>query len=400
MIDGLPSLAPLLEAASDPAAATARLVASGARVLGLQCANLPAELPHALGLHPLRLMLRPEPATRAPALYQTFACSWAQALLDQALAGHLAGLVGVSFGCNTCDSIQNLPAIWRDRVQAPAAIASLRFPALGEGEAARELLAFELERWGRWLASLAAREAVAAPRREERSGPWLDRARLADSARLFNRIRAALRGLHGLAREERLPYSLLQAASLGSELLPRAYAAELLEAALREAGADRREPRATRARVALVGGVLDDLRLLRFLEERGVQCVLDDTCALGRSFEPAMDLDPEDALADLAARHLRRSPCPVVSGSGPRRSAAIVAAIHEQRVGGVILIPYRGCEPHGFDNVLIGRALKAEGVPQLLIEIDPHWGGPSWGTIANRLEAFLEMISGVTDDLY
>lgn len=378
------SLGPLLAAAEDPAAATARLLASGARVVGLQCANLPAELPHALGLHPLRLILRPEPATRAASLYQSFACSWVQALLDQALAGHLAGFSAVSLGCNTCDSIQNLPALWRGRVPAPA-LASLRFPALGEGDAARALFAVELERWTGQLAALAD----VAP---------LDRTRLADSARLFNRIRAALRGLLELARAERFPYSLIQAAALGSELLPREQAAGLLEAALAEAGSAPGPAPRERARVALVGGVLDDLRLLRFLEERGLQCVLDDTCALGRSFEPAMDLDPGDARADLARRHLRRSPCPVISGSGPRRSAALAAAVRAQRIAGVILCPYKGCEPHSFDNVLLGRALEEARVPFISVEIEPHFG--SWATIANRLESFVEMIAGVTDDLY
>jgi benzoyl-CoA reductase/2-hydroxyglutaryl-CoA dehydratase subunit BcrC/BadD/HgdB len=379
------SLGPLLAAAEDPAAATARLLASGARVVGLQCANLPAELPHALGLHPLRLILRPEPATRAASLYQSFACSWVQALLDQALAGHLAGFAAVSLGCNTCDSIQNLPALWRGRVPAPA-LASLRFPALGGGDAARALFATELERWAEKLAALSD------------EGAPLDRARLADSARLFNRIRAALRGLHELARAERFPYSLIQAAALGCELLPREQAAGLLEAALAEAGAAPAAPSRERARVALVGGVLDDLRLLRFLEERGLQCVLDDTCALGRSFEPAMDLEAGDALADLARRHLRRSPCPVISGSGPRRSAALVAAVHAQRIAGVILCPYKGCEPHSFDNVLLARALEDARVPFIAVELEPHFG--SWATIANRLESFIEMIAGVTDDLY
>ncbi len=381
------SLAPLVEAAQDPAAAAERLAASGLRLLGLQCPNLPAELPHALGFHPLRLMLRPEPALRSPALLQTFACSWVQALLDQALAGRFAHLAGVSLGCNTCDSIQNLPALWRGRALRPA-LASLRFPALGAGSAARALLATELERWARSLGALAG---------EGEGG--VDPARLAASARLFNRIRAALRGLQALARAERLPYSLLQAASLGSELVPRELAAELLERALAEAGAALPAPPHERARVALVGGVLDDLRLLRFLEERGVHCVLDDTCALGRSFEAEVDLDPGDALADLARRHLRRSPCPVIAGSGPRRAAALAAAVREQQVAGVILIPYRGCEPHAFDNVLLGRALETARVPFITVEIEPQLEG-SWGTIANRLEAFVEMIGGVTDDLY
>jgi benzoyl-CoA reductase/2-hydroxyglutaryl-CoA dehydratase subunit BcrC/BadD/HgdB len=380
LIGAAPALEPLLRAASDPAAAVARISAAGGRVLGLQCRSIPEELPHALGLHPWRLWLKPEPPLRSSAFLQTFCCTWVQALLDQALGGSLRDLFGVVFSCNTCDSMQHLPDIWRRTVGAPGAgqICAVRFPARAEGCAARELLEKELDGLSRWL--------------EQRTAERLVPSRLEASARLFNRIRGAFRGLQTLAAAGRVPYSLLHAASVGAQALDRQRVADLLDTALEQLSTAGPISVGGRARVMVVGGILDDPRLLLWLEARGAQCVDDDICALGPSFEAEADLDPTDALLDMAQRHLRRSPCPVTVGSAARRGESLLERAARHRASGVVFVPFRGCEPHGFDNVLLGRALSERSIPHLVLEVEPHLG--NLGQLTTRLEAFVEMLSG------
>jgi benzoyl-CoA reductase/2-hydroxyglutaryl-CoA dehydratase subunit BcrC/BadD/HgdB len=100
----------------------------------------------------------------------------------------------------------------------------------------------------------------------------------------------------------------------------------------------------------------------------------------------------------MARRHLRRSRCPVhVHSAGPR-GAALVHKVKRSDARGVILLPYKGCEPHGFDNVLLVERLDQVKIPHVTLEIEPHLG--NWGQITTRLEAFLEMFSEVGDDLY
>jgi len=380
-----PPVRRVLELAADAPGAAARLAAQGKRVIGLVCPNLPEELPHALGLTPVRIVVRPEPVVRSPEVLQTFCCTWVQALLDQALRGQLAPLHGLTFPCNTCDSLQNLPDIWRHTVERPGpeALFSLRLPVVNEGEAALGLLRAEIDGWTSWL--------------EARAGAPLEPARLAASARLFNRVRAALRRLQQLAAQGQIGYSLVQAAALASQTHDRAEIADLLDQITEIAAVAPRAGEA-RARVVLAGGYLDDTRLLEWLEERDAAVVDDDSCAISRTFEPAVDLDPQEPLADLARRHLRRSRCPVQLGSGTARRDTLVQKIRRAEAQGAILLPYKGCEPHAFDNVILAEELSRLGLPHITLEIEPHLG--SWGQLTTRLEAFLEMFSVVDDDLF
>src|SRR5512135_3716599 len=130
------ALEPLLQVAADPCSAALSAAAAGRKILGLQCARLPEELPHALGLQPWRLAVRRAPTRIAPSVLQTFSCTWVQSLLDQALSGDFAGLWGVVFAANTCDSLQNVPDIWRRTVQSgPGHLHVMHLPARCEGRA-------------------------------------------------------------------------------------------------------------------------------------------------------------------------------------------------------------------------------------------------------------------------
>lgn len=380
----------LSEVAADPSAEARRLAKAGSRVLGLLCPNLPEELPHAMGLSPFRVVVRPTPPTRSAEHLQTFSCTWVQAVLDQALRGAFAHLWGLVFPCNTCDSFQNLPDIWSRSVEAPGrdALYTLHFPIKTSGAAPLQMLEAELEAWRRWL--------------EQRTGRELAPEALAASARLYNRIHASLRRLQAMASAGALPYLRLQSAAIAAQCMDRAQVADLLDEALEQlpsegsaqtSGLDDDEEFG-RARVMIVGGYLDDPLLLTWLHEHDADVVADDTCALDRIFQPEADLDPGDPLAEMARRHLRRSPCPVHLSSAERRAARLLRQIRKHRVQGVIFVPYKGCEPHAFDNVILAEALdrRRPAIPHITLEVEPHLG--SWGQLSTRLEAFIEMLAG------
>ena len=128
---------------------------------------------------------------------------------------------------------------------------------------------------------------------------------------------------------------------------------------------------------------------LRLTTERALE-------ATNRDMEDTLGNVSGDDPADMARRHLRRSPCPVQLQSAARRAAALSQTIRRGRAEGVVLLPYKGCEPHAFDNVILAQSLDQLGVPHITLEIDPHLGG--WGQITTRLEAFVEMLDGVGDD--
>lgn len=267
---------------------------------------------------------------------------------------------------------------------APDALYTLHFPIKTTGDAPIQLLEAELEAWRRWL--------------EQRTGKELEPDALAASARLYNRIRASLRRLQALASTGALPYLRLQSAAIAAQCMDRAQVADLLDEALEQLeGIEQTssvDDEFGRARVIIVGGYLDDPLLLTWLHEHDADVVADDTCALDRIIQPEADLDPGDPLAEMARRHVRRSPCPVHLCSAERRATRLLRQISEHEAQGVIFIPYKGCEPHAFDNVILAEALdrRQPAIPHITLEVEPHLG--SWGQLTTRLEAFIEMLAG------
>jgi benzoyl-CoA reductase/2-hydroxyglutaryl-CoA dehydratase subunit BcrC/BadD/HgdB len=251
-----------------------------------------------------------------------------------------------------------------------------------QGEAPVRFFAEELSAWRRWL---------------ERFGGEITSSKLERSAHLHNRIRSMLRKLQQRVSEGRLPYFWLHAATVAAQSMERELVVDLLDQALAELDALTIEgEHNNRPRIIVIGAILDHPRPLRWLADHNVEVVTDDTCAIARSFEEAMDLDLDDPFADMAKRHLRRSPCPVQLDSAARRCTRLAQQIRRYRAQGVVFFPYKGCEPHGFDNVILAESLDRQKVPHLTLEIDPHLG--SWGQITTRLEAFVEMLSGELDD--
>lgn len=374
---------PLLEAGADPRRAAAQASAAGRRVVAAQCPLVPPELIHALGLSPWRLSAPPTPPDQTSHQLQTFCCSWIQAILDQALKGSLSHLTGVVLSCTPCDSMRSLPDIWRRSVSAPRPdwLYTIKFPAHRDGEEVGDFVSEELAIFQRWL--------------ELRAGEVLEPDRLAASAALFNRIRAALRALQRLTAQQQIPASTFQQAAIGAQVMDPAEAAELLELLLEHAAAGELRPPERSPRLMLVAGQLDDLRLLMWLEEKGATCVAIESCNMNHFFEASADLDPVDPLADLSRRHGRRPPCATCSGSADLRGRRLHQTINELGVQGVVFLPLRGCDPHEFDNALMTAGLEPLGVPHLTLEIDPQWS--SWGQLTNRLEAFLELVGGLPD---
>jgi hypothetical protein len=80
-----------------------------------------------------------------------------------------------------------------------------------------------------------------------------------------------------------------------------------------------------------------------------------------------------------------------VSEQAKRRQREETAAALDLQ--GVLLLRYRGCEAHAFDAVALARALDSERLPCLQLELEP--GEPISAQAATRLEAFLEMLSGL-----
>ncbi|MEE9491407.1 MAG: 2-hydroxyacyl-CoA dehydratase family protein, partial [Dehalococcoidia bacterium] len=185
-------------------------------------------------------------------------------------------------------------------------------------------------------------------------------------------------------------------------------------------------------RLMIVGSPLDNLDLLRLVEdELGAIVVTDDTCTGTRycyGITPSsLDGDPLEAIADRYL--LGRAPCPNkhsvtrwiqciscpyravgcfqlapaprgelaenISLPMPKRMCRFrhmlqLAASH--KVEGVLVVIQKFCDVHGFDYPHVAQVFEGVGVPTQLIDVE---NVISPGQISTRVQAFLEMLQPV-----
>ena len=385
-----------------------RLVAAGADPLahrpsdrpslGYVCSYVPEEVILAAGFHPVRLGARPGPTGPADSLLQTFACSFARALLDGLLSGRAVGLSGVVFAY-TCDSLRAAMEAWKVRAPAGSFIHFLNLPARLEGPGVDTYAASEVQRLADALAGVKGGRQVTAER-------------LAEATRLVADLRRSLGRLDRVrsSRPDLLPGSVFIAVARGAQALERSEAARLLAAladefeaaaavgsatavrsaaAVGSAGAAARPPQtAGRPRLLVSGGYLETEQPLRLIEESGADIVADDLCLGWRRIAFAEDDEPS-GLAELAARYLRRVPCAAKHPPEPRFDFVIRLADEHQVAGGVFLLQ-KFCDPHAFDYPALRDRLEATGRPTLLLEVEQ--GSVASGQARTRLEAFVERL--------
>lgn len=443
------ALEPLLAAGADPRGYLARPGRAGGRpAVGYVCSYVPEEVILAAGLHPVRLGARPGPAGPADTYLQSFACSFARALLDGLLTGSLmalgaasggspgqagrspggpaGGLAGVAFAY-TCDSLRAVFEAWRRRAPAGTLAHFLNLPARVEGPGVEAYAASEFKRFGEALCAVDGSRPVTPEG-------------LVAASRVTRAVREGLSRLAAVrsARPDLLPGSLFLAAARGASVLDReeagrvlAAAAERLEgqtaataAAASEAagratpGAGTAAARATgstgvpplRPRLLVSGGFLETEQPLRLIEEAGASVVADDLCLGGRWFacwpEAGAAGDAEagtrtgaagaghaggdgDPFLGLAAAYLGRVPCP--SKHPPaRRFEFVTREAAARRVDGVIFLVQKFCELHAFDYPALRDLVEGAGRPSLLIEVEQ--GGIPSGQARTRLEAFVERL--------
>jgi benzoyl-CoA reductase/2-hydroxyglutaryl-CoA dehydratase subunit BcrC/BadD/HgdB len=143
-----------------------------------------------------------------------------------------------------------------------------------------------------------------------------------------------------------------------------------------------------RARLMVVGGHLHDPEFIRIIESQGGLVVADRFCTGSIPGLAPVDENGSDALATLAEHSFRKTLCPRMMENFPLRLEAIVDAVREYRVDGVVLEVIKFCDLWGVDSVPLVGALREQGIPVLKLEREYRLTGE--GQLRTRVQAFLE----------
>ncbi len=365
------SIAPFEEAIRSGRQRFETLAVSGNKILGYFCTYTPVELIHAANFIPIRLMGEATVTTRADALTPNFICPFLRRTLEDALNGKYKFLSGVVQGY-TCDAACGLINIWAENIGGEI-FHSLPLPYNDTPEARRFL------RSGIWEFAEKLNQA----------GGRFSEASLEKSLRLYAEIRRAVLALYQLRYDGRLPLNageMLTMVQAGFVMRPEDFLEELkkLPATLKNI-----TPSAPCGVPVLVSGSLVETpRILDVLEESGGRVVADDLCTGFRHFHPATG-EGDGPVDQLIDRYMRRFPCPARARAVDRASH-LIHLTRESGAKGVVFLLQKFCTPHLADLPILFEALKKEGVPGMIFEMEET--GLMEGQLRTRLEGFFEMI--------
>ena len=354
----------------------------GRRAFGTLCTYAPEEILHAAGFVPVRLLSLPLPlpyqgrgegrGDTSEAHLQSYTCSLARRILEQALQGRFDFLDGVLFS-HTCDTMQGLADIWRLNFPSQFVATVVQPVALASPHAQAYLVA-ELRQL---MVRLEAQFDIT-----------ITDDALRASISLYNQNRDLLRQLYAV--RERLSSVAVWQAVTAATLMPKEEHNALLARVVGTMAGDVAIPaQSPQTRLLLTGATLDDATLLAIIEAAGARVVADDLCTGARYFDtPVAGGDPIEALAQ---RQLQRLPCPCKHRSLDARAQHLLNLATQHHADGVIFVLKKFCEPHAWDYPYLAAALTKAGVPHLLLETEQTTPVEQ---VRTRVEAFLEMLHG------
>ncbi len=365
------SIQPFEETARNSPSHLRALSASGRKILGYFCTYTPVEVLHASGFIPIRLLGGSGQTDRANAHLPDFICPFMKLSLEKALAGSYDFLSGMVQGYS-CDAACGLVNIWKG-IFKDRLFHSMPIPYNNTRESRTYYQSAVLELVGR-LKTIGGRFSETA---------------LKDSMNLYARIRSLQLQLYSLRHQGNPAVSsrnLMTIVDAGFLMPPEKYLA-MLENFLSNLA-----PNSTAIKdglpVLVTGSLIEDPGILNIIESSGGRIVADDLCNGYRQLVPP-DGQGETSMDRVIDRYMNRFPCPARSRAVERIRLILDLAV-DSGAKGVIFVLQKFCTPHLADYPTVSEALKTNGLPSILIEMDETWQMEA--QLKTRMEGFFEMM--------
>ena len=391
----------------------------GKKIIGYMCSYVPEEIIYAAGGIPIRLFTNEEPPSLADNFMQNYYCTFARSILHQGLGqqfSYMDGLV-TAYSCTTM-------RLAFDNLQKYAGFKYTKFlymPGVIDTPESKDYYHKELKRFKLDMQDLFDRTISDDDLRE--------------AIHVYDENRSLILKIFE-GRKENPPTITGEEAyllTLSSMLTDKAQHSKMLKKLIDEL--PKRKPlKSGINRLMIVGSPLDNLKLLRLIEQDiGAWVVTDDTCTGTRYIwgNTPSDYISEDPLKAVVERYMiSRPPCPTKHSPtrwvqcrncpfrtvpcfflapSPKKKALakpnpfqtperICRFRHALQIGinhkveGVIALTQKFCDPHGFDYHHVVQSFEDVGIPSVFVEVDNI---VSIGQTLTRIEAFVEMIQPV-----
>jgi benzoyl-CoA reductase subunit C len=371
------ALEELTEAAEQiPNSAVRKWTQQQGRIMGYLCSAVPEEMFTAAGFLPFRVRATGSTGTElSDSYFSSINCSFVRHCFNMALLGEydfLDGLVLV----NSCDNVRRIYDHWTRQMKTPF-VRIMSFPRKSDQP--------QVDWYQQELADLRAGM-------QEHFGVDISDDRLWEAIRLHNETRRLQRELYDLRRAAKPVISGADtlAVMVAGTAMPKAAYNQLLRDLLGDLK-ERDGISGHRARLMVLGSILDDPAYLRVIEDQGGLVVTDSTCFGSRIMWKDVTEQPSDPIQALAQYYVAdRHSCPRTFGDHERRAAFVRDMIRDFKVDGVIGERLAFCDQWGFAQYSIESDFKQDGIPYLSLEREYVLGGV--GQLRTRVQAFLETL--------
>ena len=348
----------------------------GKKVFGWLCTYVPEEIIIAAGALPVRITGygRETDLADGNAYLYINNCSFSRSCLQRGLRGDYSFLDGV-VGGSTCDGARRLFDAWRRYINTPF-YQVLTVPRKTTDEA-QTLYLDQVITFKQNL--------------EEFLGLQITETALLQAVEVCNETRDLLKKLYELRKRPEPPINGAQTLEVltASFRMPKALFNQKLKILLNELEQSK-VSYSGRARLMVVGSVLDNPEFIKSIEETGGLVVTDELCTSTRYWsDPVIIRKGEPAINAIARRYLTNFPCARMYPS-EERFDRILALCRDFRVDGVLSQIIRYCVPYAHDFPLLNDKLKTAGVS--VLDLDVEYGNSGSGQIRTRVQAFLEMM--------
>ena len=346
----------------------------GGKVVGYFCSTVPEEIITAAGLVPFRMRATGSTGTEeSDAYYSSINCSFPRHCFNQALTGDFKFLDGV-ICVNSCDHVRRIYDNWKRFVPTDF-IEVMSLP--------RKTGQDQVDWYTDELGML--RDKVG-----KHFGVEITDDLLWKAVKLHNETRRLQKKLYELRKQEKPPITGAEtlAVMVAGTAMPKEQYNEKLRELLDELSGTE-GPGSHRARLMIVGGILDAPDYVKVIEDQGGLVVTDSTCFGSRLMWVEVNENASDPVAALAQYYLTDRPsCPRMYGEHDNRAQYVIDMCREFNCDGVIGERLIFCDSWLVEHYMLGQDLKAAGIPML--KLDREYITSGIGQLRTRVQAFLE----------
>ena len=346
----------------------------GAKIVGYFCSYGPAEIITAAGMIPFRIRAVGSTGTDLSDAYlSSINCSFCRNALNLGLAGEYAFLDGLIV-LNNCDHVRRIYDNWRRKINTPF-VQMMSLP--------KKITDPSIQWYYDELKIV--KKAI-----EDKFNVKITDAKLKEAIKLHNETRRLQRKLYELRKKENPPITgadTLAVMVAGTALPLKQYnpmLKELIDELSKGEGVGK-----AKARLLVIGGVIDDPEYIKVIESTGGLVVTDVLCYGTKSFRAEIDEKMKDPIAALAKYYIADRPsCPRMFGDQPRRSQLVKDLVKEFKVDGVIGERLVFCDIWAGEIYMLDDDLKEAGIP--LLKLDREYIMAGAGQVRTRVQAFIE----------